>query len=309
MTDEEKAQAETAGGYAREMSDDYKRRQAELIASRVGEADAVITTALIPGRPAPKLITAEMIKTMRPGQRDRGHGRRDGRQHGADRGGQGDRDRQRRADHRLHQPAGHACPAAPPRCTPRTSRPWSSICSRTGSSSSTSPTRSPPGRPSRTTARSCTRRPPKALGIEPADAGAGGSRQPAGRIGPAGSRCAPEKERRLMDASTLDPFALVAAALHPGAGRLRGLRGGLQGADHAPHAADERRQRRPRRDRGGRHAGRRHGGGAAAHRAGAAGRDAGHHQRGRRLRGHRPHARDVPQAPGRRRARWSCARS
>lgn len=67
MTDEEKAQAETAGGYAREMSDDYKRRQAELIASRVGEADAVITTALIPGRPAPKLITADMIKTMRPG--------------------------------------------------------------------------------------------------------------------------------------------------------------------------------------------------------------------------------------------------
>jgi NAD(P) transhydrogenase subunit alpha len=49
------------------MSDDYKRRQAELIASRVGEADAIITTALIPGRPAPKLITKEMIKTMRPG--------------------------------------------------------------------------------------------------------------------------------------------------------------------------------------------------------------------------------------------------
>lgn len=67
MTDEEKAQAETAGGYAREMSEDYKRRQAELIASRVGEADAVITTALIPGRPAPRLITEEMIKTMRPG--------------------------------------------------------------------------------------------------------------------------------------------------------------------------------------------------------------------------------------------------
>jgi NAD(P) transhydrogenase subunit alpha len=67
MTDEEKAQAETAGGYAREMSDDYKRRQAELIASRVGEADIVITTALIPGRPAPRLITEEMVKTMRPG--------------------------------------------------------------------------------------------------------------------------------------------------------------------------------------------------------------------------------------------------
>ena len=67
MTDEEKAKAETAGGYATEMSEDYKRRQAELIASRVGEADAIITTALIPGRPAPKLITEDMIKTMRPG--------------------------------------------------------------------------------------------------------------------------------------------------------------------------------------------------------------------------------------------------
>ena len=67
MTDEEKAKAETAGGYATEMSEDYKRRQAELIASRVGDADAVITTALIPGRPAPRLITEEMVKTMRPG--------------------------------------------------------------------------------------------------------------------------------------------------------------------------------------------------------------------------------------------------
>jgi NAD(P) transhydrogenase subunit alpha len=67
MTEEEKAQAETSGGYAREMSEDYKRRQAELIASRVGEADAIITTALIPGRPAPRLISAEMVKSMRPG--------------------------------------------------------------------------------------------------------------------------------------------------------------------------------------------------------------------------------------------------
>jgi len=67
MTEEEKASAQTAGGYATEMSDDYKRRQAELIASRVGEADAVITTALIPGRPAPRLITAAMVESMRPG--------------------------------------------------------------------------------------------------------------------------------------------------------------------------------------------------------------------------------------------------
>jgi proton-translocating NAD(P)+ transhydrogenase subunit alpha len=67
MTEEEKAQAQTEGGYAREPSEDYKRRQAELIASKVGEADAVITTALIPGRPAPRLITEEMVKSMKPG--------------------------------------------------------------------------------------------------------------------------------------------------------------------------------------------------------------------------------------------------
>ncbi len=67
MTDEEKAKAETAGGYATEMSDDYKRRQAELIAERVKEADFVITTALIPGRPAPRLVTDEMVKSMKPG--------------------------------------------------------------------------------------------------------------------------------------------------------------------------------------------------------------------------------------------------
>ncbi|MGZ8475550.1 MAG: Re/Si-specific NAD(P)(+) transhydrogenase subunit alpha [Candidatus Limnocylindria bacterium] len=67
MTDEEKAKAETAGGYATEMSDDYKRRQADLIAERVKEADFVITTALIPGRPAPRLVTDAMVKSMRPG--------------------------------------------------------------------------------------------------------------------------------------------------------------------------------------------------------------------------------------------------
>jgi NAD(P) transhydrogenase subunit alpha len=67
MTEEEKAKAETAGGYATEMSDDYKRRQAELIAERVREADFIITTALIPGRPAPKLVTEEMLKSMKPG--------------------------------------------------------------------------------------------------------------------------------------------------------------------------------------------------------------------------------------------------
>ena len=67
MTEEEKASAETAGGYAREMSDDYKARQAALIAERVKEADFVITTALIPGRPAPRLVTDAMIASMKPG--------------------------------------------------------------------------------------------------------------------------------------------------------------------------------------------------------------------------------------------------
>jgi NAD(P) transhydrogenase subunit alpha len=67
MTNEERAAAETAGGYATEMSDDYKRRQAELIAERVKEADFIITTALIPGRPAPKLVTDEMVASMKPG--------------------------------------------------------------------------------------------------------------------------------------------------------------------------------------------------------------------------------------------------
>lgn len=67
MNEEEKASAETAGGYAREMSEDYQRRQSELIAERVKAADFVITTALIPGRPAPRLITADMVRSMQPG--------------------------------------------------------------------------------------------------------------------------------------------------------------------------------------------------------------------------------------------------
>jgi proton-translocating NAD(P)+ transhydrogenase subunit alpha len=67
MTEEEKASAQTAGGYAREMSDDYKARQAALIAERVKEADFVITTALIPGRPAPRLVTDAMVASMKPG--------------------------------------------------------------------------------------------------------------------------------------------------------------------------------------------------------------------------------------------------
>jgi len=67
VEDEEFKEAETAGGYAKEMSDAYKKKQAELIAETIKKQDMVITTALIPGRPAPKLISAEMVKTMKPG--------------------------------------------------------------------------------------------------------------------------------------------------------------------------------------------------------------------------------------------------
>lgn len=64
---DETGQAETKGGYAKEMSDDYKRKQADLIAETIKKQDIVITTALIPGRPAPVLVTEDMVKTMKPG--------------------------------------------------------------------------------------------------------------------------------------------------------------------------------------------------------------------------------------------------
>ena len=64
---EETQAAETAGGYAREMSEDYRRRQAKLVAEHLAKQDIVITTALIPGRPAPVLITEEMVESMKPG--------------------------------------------------------------------------------------------------------------------------------------------------------------------------------------------------------------------------------------------------
>ena len=67
VEDEEFKQAETSGGYAREMSDEYKKKQAELIAATVAKQDIIICTALIPGKPAPVLLTTEMVDTMKPG--------------------------------------------------------------------------------------------------------------------------------------------------------------------------------------------------------------------------------------------------
>lgn len=67
VENEEFKAAETAGGYAKQMSADYQALQAELTAKHVAKQDIVITTALIPGRPAPQLISKEMLAAMRPG--------------------------------------------------------------------------------------------------------------------------------------------------------------------------------------------------------------------------------------------------
>jgi NAD(P) transhydrogenase subunit alpha len=67
VEDEEFKQAETAAGYAKEMSKAYQEKQAALVAEHVKKQDIVITTALIPGRPAPRLISAAMVQSMRPG--------------------------------------------------------------------------------------------------------------------------------------------------------------------------------------------------------------------------------------------------
>jgi len=67
VEDEEFKQAQTAAGYAKPMSAEYQKKQAELVANHIKNQDLVITTALIPGRPAPKLISREMVASMKPG--------------------------------------------------------------------------------------------------------------------------------------------------------------------------------------------------------------------------------------------------
>jgi NAD(P) transhydrogenase subunit alpha len=67
VEDEEFKQAETSGGYAKEMSAEYKQKQADLVATHIQKQDVVITTALIPGRPAPKLVSAAHVASMKPG--------------------------------------------------------------------------------------------------------------------------------------------------------------------------------------------------------------------------------------------------
>ena len=67
VEDEEFKQAQTAAGYAKPMSAEYQSKQAELVASHIKNQDIVVTTALIPGRPAPRLITRDMVEAMKPG--------------------------------------------------------------------------------------------------------------------------------------------------------------------------------------------------------------------------------------------------
>ena len=67
VEDEEFKAAETAGGYAKEMSKEYQAKQAALVAEHIKKQDIIITTALIPGRPAPRLVSAAMVASMKPG--------------------------------------------------------------------------------------------------------------------------------------------------------------------------------------------------------------------------------------------------
>jgi H+-translocating NAD(P) transhydrogenase subunit alpha len=67
VEDEEFKAAETAAGYAKEMSPEYQAKQAALVSDHIKKQDIVVTTALIPGRPAPRLVTAEQVASMRPG--------------------------------------------------------------------------------------------------------------------------------------------------------------------------------------------------------------------------------------------------
>jgi H+-translocating NAD(P) transhydrogenase subunit alpha len=91
------------GGYAKVMSEGFQAAQREMYAKQAREVDIIVTTALIPGKPAPRLITAEMVQVDEARQRDRRHGGRAGRQLRADRARRGGR-APRRHDHRLHGP-------------------------------------------------------------------------------------------------------------------------------------------------------------------------------------------------------------
>ena len=119
VEDEEFKNAQTAGGYAKEMSKEYQAKQAALVAEHIKKQDIVITTALIPGRPAPRLITKEMVASMRARLGDHRSGGRTRRQCRRRQGGR-DRGRRRRQDRRPSQRRRAGWRRRPPRSTPRT---------------------------------------------------------------------------------------------------------------------------------------------------------------------------------------------
>ena len=129
--------ARGGGGYAKVMSEGFQKAQRDMFAKQAKEVDIIITTALIPGKPAPKLITAEMVQVDEAGQRDRRHGRRAGRQLRADRAGQG-RGQARRDHHRLHRSAEPPGDAVHRRCTRPTCSASPRNCARPRTASSTS---------------------------------------------------------------------------------------------------------------------------------------------------------------------------
>ena len=106
VEDEEFKAAETAGGYAKEMSKEYQAKQAALTAEHIAKQDIVITTALIPGRPAPKLVVGRDGRVDEGGLGDRRSRRRARRQCRGRGGRRGRDDRQRRQDRRPSQRAG-----------------------------------------------------------------------------------------------------------------------------------------------------------------------------------------------------------
>ena len=67
MTVDQTEDMETAGGYAKETSDEYKKKQAEMMKEALKKNDIVICTALIPGKTAPRILTEDLVKLMRPG--------------------------------------------------------------------------------------------------------------------------------------------------------------------------------------------------------------------------------------------------
>ena len=153
------------------MSDDYKARQAALIAERVKEADFVITTALIPGRPAPKLVTDAMVASMKPGSVIVDMA--------AETGGnvEGTEAGKEVVKHGVTIIGLTNLPATMPgSATAMYAKNMQTLLkhlSRTAPSTSTSPMRSPAARPSPTAARSSTRRPPRRWGSRsPSRAGA-----------------------------------------------------------------------------------------------------------------------------------------